>query len=227
MVTDKPVCQKCGRIHVTFYGGPACRAHLTSDGVTPCKQSPINGAAVCRSHGGASRVARVKAEERRALMAAQGEIATLMRECDIPEQHPVEGLLEVVRVSGAMMRLLTLKVGELREEPELEEVLVEGAGGALSTRLRARGEAFWGLNHLDEMTPHIYVQMLRTWADRYERACKTALEAGVAERQVQIAERQGELFAAAIRGILTDLDVINHPEATAIVRRHLTALPAS
>jgi hypothetical protein len=103
---------------------------------------------------------------------------------------------------------------------------VEGAGGTLTTKKASSGDGFWGLNHQGEMVPHIYLQLLRTWAERYERACKTALEAGVAERQVQIAEKQGELVATAIRAILVDLGVADHPDAMSVVRRHLTALPA-
>lgn len=196
---DKKICDDCGKIHVTVWGTPACIAHISGSGKTiPCKRAPIAGANVCRSHGGALTVTKVKAAERLALMAAQGEIADLMRDCDIPEQHPVDGLLEVVRVSGAMMRLLTIKVGELREEPEINEVLVEGKDGSLTTRKETAGEAFWGLNAQGEMTPSIYVQLLRVWTERYERACKTALDAGIEERRIRLAEDTSETFFKAL-----------------------------
>lgn len=198
-MSDKEVCESCGKIHLTYWGTPACTGHLkNSGGKEPCSKNPIRGHHVCRTHGGALKTTQAKAEENLALMGAMGEIGQLMRECDIPEQHPIDGLLEVVRLSGAMVRLLSIKVGELAEEPEVREVLVEGGDGSLSTKRVTDGEAFWGLNARGEMTPSIYVQMLETWTGRYERACKTALEAGIEERRIRLAEETSETFFTAL-----------------------------
>lgn len=193
------ICEDCGKVHKTRTGTQACKAHLVGTGKTmPCSRPPIAGGFVCRTHGGALEKTKIMAAQRLALMSAQGEIADLMRECDIPEQHPVDGLLEVVRVSGSMMRLLTIKVGELAENPTITEVLVEGKDGSLSTKRVANDEAFWGLNSRGEMTPSIYVQLLQVWTERYERACKTALEAGIEERRIRLAEDTSETFFSAL-----------------------------
>lgn len=198
-VIDKPICDTCGKIHVTRYGTPSCTAHIAGSGKTqPCSKSALAGMRVCRSHGGAVPSVQAATAKRLALMSAQGEIADLMRECDIPEQHPIDGLLEVVRVSGSMMRLLTIKVGELREEPDISEVLVEGPGDSLTTKRVSSGDAFWGLDHYEEMIPSLYITLLKTWTERYERACKTALEAGIEERRIQLAEDTSETFFAAL-----------------------------
>ena len=195
----KKICDKCGKIHVTVHGTVACKAHRAgTDFKEPCKKSPIAGHEVCRTHGGALTKTKIAASERLALMAARGEIADLMRECDIPDQHPIDGLLEVVRVSGSMMRLLTIKVGELREDPTISEVLVEHADGTLETKRVSSGDAFWGLDSKEEMVPSIYVQLLRVWTERYERACKTALEAGIEERRIQLAEDTSDVFFKAL-----------------------------
>lgn len=195
----KKICEACGKIHVTPKGNVACKAHLSdrSEQLTPCSRDPIRGGFVCRSHGGAIKATQVAAQERLALMSAQGEIANLMRECDIPEQHPIDGLLEVVRVSGSMMRLLTIKVGELAEEPVIHEVLEE-TDNSIEIRRVTDGEAFWGLNAREEMAPSIFVGMLHQWTERYERACKTALDAGIEERRIQLAEDTSETFFLAL-----------------------------
>lgn len=199
MAADKEICGSCGKIHLTSRGGPACRGHKTgTDKQVACTKAPIAGGFVCRTHGGALTKTKVAAAQRLAFMSAQGEIAELMRECDVPEQHPIDGLLEVVRISGSMMRLLTLKVGELAEEPGVEDVLVEGRGGELSTKRVATEDAFWGLDKDGQMTPHIYVQLLRLWTERYERACKTALEAGIEERRIRLAEDTVDTFFTAL-----------------------------
>lgn len=220
------ICEDCGKVHKTSKGGQACKAHLTGSGKTqPCKRPPIAGGFVCRTHGGALEKTQIAAAKRLALMSAQGEIADLMRECDIPDQHPIDGLLEVVRVSGSMMRLLTIKVGELAENPEIVEVLVESKDGELSTKRVAKEDAFWGLNSKGEMTPSIYVELLRVWTERYERACKTALEAGIEERRIRLAESTTEtLFAAlskalAAVGITPDLRDQLHQALAAELRK--------
>lgn len=184
--TDKPVCAKCGKIHLTWQGNPACSGHRSGDPTQPCAKNPLRGMRVCRTHGGALPASVKARDERLALMDAQGEIAQLMRECDIPEQHPIEGLLAVVRVSGSMMRLLTIKVGELTEDPEV------------NTKRVAGDDAFWGLDKDGQMTPHIYVKLLHIWTTRYERACKTALEAGIEERRIRLAEDTADTFFSAL-----------------------------
>lgn len=142
------------------------------------------------------------------MMSAQGEIAELMRDCDVgAEMDPVKGLMEVVRISGTMMRLLVIKVGELSEDPEIQEILVEGRDGDLSTKLKAGRDGFWGLSKDGEMVGHVYLTLLKQWAERYEKACATALSAGVAERQVKLAENQAELLATAVKAILTGLNL--------------------
>lgn len=222
MSADKEICSRCGKIHLTHWGHPACVAHRANiHPLEPCTKHPKNGMKVCRSHGGALPANIVAATERLALMSTQGQIADLMRECDIPDQHPIEGLLDVVRVTGSMVRLLTVKVGELQEEPTFEDVLVEGSDGSLSIKKVPTGDAFWGVNHEGEMVPHIYVQLLKTWSERFERACKTALDAGVAERQVRLAESEGELVATAIKGILSSLNLT--PEQWSIAPKVVAA----
>lgn len=127
-------------------------------------------------------------------MSAEGEIAELMRDVDVPDQHPVDGLLEVVRVSGAMMRLLTIKVGELNHSPGDVTLAVSGEGDLIETAK----QGFWMPNHQREMVAHTYVQLLGTWSERYARACKLALDANIDERLVRNAEQTSELMFKAI-----------------------------
>ncbi len=198
-MTDKPICKKCGKIHLTWQGAPACKAHRkNTNPPEPCTKNKMKGTDMCRSHGGAAGP-QGKQIERLAFMEAQGEIATLMRECDIPDQHPIDGLLEVVRVSGSMVRLLTVKVGELAEDPSVSEVIEENTKtGDLKVKRVADDHAFWGLTKDGEMAPHIYVQLLKIWTERYEKACATALNAGIEERRVRLAEDTADTFFTAL-----------------------------
>lgn len=193
------ICEKCGKVHVTWTGHPACAAHLKhTDPPQPCSRLPVKNKKVCRPHGGATPHSPAQLNKI-ALMEAQGAIADLMRDCDIPEQHPIDGLLEVVRVSGSMMRLLTVKVGELAEDPSVQEYLeTNPKTGDISLRRVAGEDAFWGLTKDGEMAPHIYVQLLKLWTERYEKACSTALSAGIEERRIRLAEDTADAFFTAL-----------------------------
>lgn len=196
----KTICEKCGKIHVTWHGHPSCSAHkFKSDPLEPCHKPPKGNMGVCRNHGATLPSVIAASQRRLGLLTAQGEIADLMRECDIPEQHPIDGLLEVVRVSGSMMRLLTVKVGELQEDTSVKEVLDENKKtGDIRTRRVAGEDAFWGLDKDGQMTPHVYVQLLKVWTERYERACATALSAGIEERRIRLAEDTADTFFSAL-----------------------------
>jgi hypothetical protein len=80
----------------------------------------------------------------------------------------------------------------------------------------------------DEKSPLVCQGLYGAWLDRAAKHAKLALDAGVAERQVAIAEREGEMLAGVIKAILGDLGLSKEQqrEAPAVVRRHLTALSA-
>jgi hypothetical protein len=175
---------------------PSCTAHKKrTDPPEPCPNPRVTGTTVCRMHGGANTAVRAAGRQRAALVAAEGEIAQLMNEVDLPEQHPIDGLLEVVRVSGAMMRLLTIKVGQLDHKPGGVDLAVSPEGDLLETQ----AHGFWMPGaYRNEMVAHTYVQLLGTWSERYARACKLALDANIDERLVRNAEQTSETMFKAI-----------------------------
>src|SRR3954452_17688214 len=80
----------------------------------------------------------------------------------------------------------------------------------------------------DEKIPLVYQGLYGAWLDRAAKHAKLALDAGVAERLVRLAESQGELVAQVIKSILGDLALTSEQraKAPASVRRPLTALSA-
>lgn len=205
----KTICEKCGKIHVTWHGHPSCKGHKHgTDPLEPCSKPPKGLTGFCRSHGATLPALARKSETKLALMSAQGEIADLMRECDIPDQHPIDGLLEVVRVAGSMMRLLTVMVGELAEDTEVREMVEVTGKDIFKTRLVADNDAFWMLDKDGQMVSHIYVQLLKIWSERYERACATALSAGIEERRIRLAEDTADTFFSALSKALVEVDLL-------------------
>ncbi|NAZ73910.1 hypothetical protein GTQ99_00495 [Kineococcus sp. T13] len=74
-----------------------------------------------------------------------------------------------------------------------------------------------------------YQQLYGEWTERAARFSKMALDAGVAERQVRVVERQGELVAQVIKTILDGLQLTKAQRSLApqLVRTALLQLEAA
>ncbi len=69
--------------------------------------------------------------------------------------------------------------------------------------------------------PTVYVALLGKERERLVKVAAECVRLGLDARRVDLAEQQGRLIAGVLRGVLADLGVADHPEAPAIVRRHL------
>ena len=163
-----------------------CTAGARSTG-DRCKRRAVPGADVCVIHGGAA--PQVQAAARRRLLAAETarEVGALLAEVapDVTDIDPVEGILEALRCAWAMRRMLELVVAELSTAP--------GSAGAI------------GPDHKGDGKPHAYLALLGEWTERQGRLSKMAADAGVAERQVRLAEAEADLLARAFRAFATAL----------------------
>lgn len=77
--------------------------------------------------------------------------------------------------------------------------------------------------------PSVWMELYQTERDHLVRTCIAAIKAGVAERKVQIAERQGQLIASMMFAFIHDLELGLTPDqimsAPRLIRKHLMALP--
>lgn len=169
------------------------------------------GTGRCKLHGGASPNAEVAG----AVALARREMAVMGRPLDM---EPHEALLECIRIAAGEVQYASERIAELDAS--------QAVGPVVTTRPR-KGE--YGMEQHGDVVEehgqpavHIWVEVRHRAMDRLVNYSKIALSAGVAERQVRIAEQQGQLLAQAIRGILADLGVADRPEVPAIVRKHLT-----
>lgn len=178
-----------------------------------------NGIGTCKLHGGSTRNARVSAAKKEAAMAA----VTLGAPIDI---GPLDALLWCVRIAAGEVAYFTMQVSLLqdseiagRTRQDKERPLSYGKDGEDSARNVT--ETTWGLPAL-----HVWVAARQAALDRLARYSKMALEAGVAERQVQLAERYGELIGRIIGNILDGLTLNEEQQAKApdLVRKHLAAI---
>lgn len=160
-------CPKCHQEHHP----DRCSAHNSAG--LQCGKAPMNGATVCRTHGGSAPQVKAAAEERQLEAKADGELRKLWvgLENAVAVTDPVASMAQL---AGALEQLLD-QVGE-----KVNEISTIGAGRDLS---QVRGEIV-----LLERTASLLAKVLDSMA-----------RLGIAERQVQIQQEQAEFISAAFR----------------------------
>lgn len=188
-----------------------------------CRRLPVVGSTICMVHGGANKAIRKKGRERRAKELAERELVELGHQ--IEGTDPTLALLGLVAEAAGNVAFLRRKVQQL-EQGYVGRVYRERIAEDEDDPGEP-GQGIVGPNHLGDGAPHVYLVLYADWSDRLARYSKMAIEAGIVERQVQLAERQGELIAQVIRGVLGDLGVPGTPETAAVVRKHLSLAASS
>lgn len=204
-----------------------------SKGRGECHGVAITGTDACRMHAGVSlEVAKAQGQARITAFNALGAQ---------PGMQPGVVVLAALHMSWLRAhlyaRLLEEQVGAQAEEPvggwgesqRAEDGHPVGVGGQPSAAgvaglighqysadkmagIFASGEAVRALVTLEAQE-----------RDRAVRYAKTAHDMGIAEREVRLAEQQGELLATVIRNVLGDLDLTEEQQGRvpAVVQRHL------
>lgn len=189
-----------------------CAAHRSGAPWVPCMAWPVRGGRVCRAHGGGARQVRdaadrsMQEEEARAAAARHA----LPRDVD-----PGTALLEEVRRSAGLVEWLWQQI--IQVEPG---ALIRG------TRLIRRTDTPDGPITVTEVGPgvNLWWKLHQEERRHLTGVCRSALEAGVAERQIRLAERQGELIADGITWLLAELGHEGDERAVQAAHRMLTCL---
>lgn len=176
----------------------------------PCGNHAVQGAKVCRMHGASSPQAKAKAAQR----VAEQKAAKSMRLFASPvEVDPGQALLDLVHWTAGEVEYWREQVRALADEDP--NALTWGV-----VREKVGGEDY---GTTLEAKPNVAYTMLYAAQDRLEKYATAALRAGVAERQIKLAEKHGHLLAQVIRGIYADLDLTPDQQARSgeIAARHL------
>jgi hypothetical protein len=162
---------------------------------TPCRSWPVDGADKCRMHLG-KRVGPVKARAK-----AERAVATY----GLPtEVDPHDALLqEVHRTAGHVSWL-----GDVVADLERDDV----------RQWRHTGEegGFWDVS--------VWVELYQRERTHLVRVAKAAIDAGIDERRVRLAEEQGQIIVQVLKATLAELGVEVTPDVAATVGRHLRAV---
>lgn len=214
----KPGCPLEGQVH------PMCAGHRKrTDPPEPCGAQPVTGADKCRFHGFAKGAPGRAGADRRATEAQilAGPVAKLLDRYRPTGEKLPDRMLGLCDQLGAMVGVLRVLVADLDV-------------GTL-----------YGPDHLGDNRAHVLVSMYRDFLAEYRVALRDATAMRLDETRTRLMEREGELVAGILRGVLEDLlatlgrlvesgqldrrvhDELVNVELRAIVERHLTAASAA
>jgi hypothetical protein len=167
------------------HGKPRCGAHARSTG-KPCKRgagagTDHPGRGLCSNHGGSSPGGIAQAER----IAAEQAVAAFGLQLD--GTPPGKILLREIARSSGMVGHLAWGVASRRITPSAQP------GGTPTVTVEQRGRT------------HPLVVMLRDERTTLRQLIEAALRAGIEERQLALAEREGAQIAAAFHGLFTEL----------------------
>lgn len=169
--------------------------------------TPHPGAGRCKLHGG-STPSHVAAGVR---VLAEQAVKTYGLPVDI---SPTEALLAEVRWTAGHVAWLREQIQALEAKMLIwSEAKREDVGAA----------EFTGVNITEAAVPHVWLDLYQRERKHLLDVCKAAIQAGIEERRVRLAESQGALLASVIRKILDDLKLTPEQNAMVpeVVPRHL------
>jgi hypothetical protein len=184
-----------------------CSATAKSTG-RRCTRPAVQGATVCRYHGGSAPQTARKAARRLALGEALAELGRLGRPVEV---DPAEAMLEMVYEAAGNVAVLRQLVQRLQVND------VDAGTGAIEGEIEnRRGEPpVPGIGDIDrselgvsiasrvdpgnwKAAPHVWVVMYDEERERLVRWSKACRDAGVDERRVRLAEDRGAQIAAVL-----------------------------
>ena len=193
-------CPDCGQAHIR-----GCRGHKDWQRAIPCRNWPRRGTTVCDAHGGNAPQVKAKA-------AVRAEIQNW-------------GLGDTTLDPGVvLLRLVTQSAWRVERYAAAIQRAVDDAGGDLEKALT--GDTYTvGEDGRAVKTGEYIRAMTRLEGEERDRCASfatKAVAAGLAERQVKLAERQGAMMAGVILAVLGDLGVsVDGEQVRGLVAAHV------
>lgn len=175
----------------------------------------------CRLHVGST-----KNHKKSAAIQEAGDIITKNVVMGIPlDVDPMDALLWCVRITAGEVAYCSWRVEQLEDDEAIllpKETTVRDATGE-------HAESYEEVKKSNLAELNIWVKVRQNSIERLAKYSKMAIDAGVAQRQVELAEHAGEGLSLAIRTILEQLRLTADQEERApqIVRSALRALEAA
>lgn len=214
------MCETCGQEHRPAQpGARACKGHRTFETVdgervplehpAPCRGAAMHGQDVCHAHGGKAPQARAAAAKRLAEDQA-AQYLTKLGEVVVVDVDPGEQMLRLIAITAAEVEWFRTKAYDLAAKN-----LIWGR-----TRKKSGGDDR-GTTH--EARKNIWLAIYHEQRDKLAALCAKAIEIGLREREVRLAEQQLQTLVNFVDSLLTDLGHDpTDPEVAEVVHRNFT-----
>lgn len=166
----------------------------------------------CKLHGGSTATHRKHAAKLQAAAEANrlGVVMGLPIEVD-----PLEALLRCIWIAAGEVSYCSDRISELGDDEAVVNYHESQTGSEISYEKTSTAAEL-----------NIWIVARRDAMDRLAKYSKMAIDAGVAERQVRVAEKLGGIIGALVQSVLGDLDLSAKQldAAPGIVRKHLARI---
>lgn len=164
----------------------------------------------CRKHLGNTPTHRKAAK----LQKVQKEVDAIILYGPQREVTPHEALLEEIWRTAGIVSWLEGKVREYGEADDLVWGVVETEEGTRGSTVKQAAR------------PSVWLTLFQKERRHLVDVSRVAIAAGIAERQVKLAEQQGAIIAEVLRGTLKDLGIKDDAKVAKVLRKHLVAVSA-
>lgn len=180
------------------------------------KNTDHYGYGICAFHGGNMRPLQQSAAKEEAMVTVRRIMGPAI------EIEPMEALLMCVKIAAGEVAYATWKIDQIQDD----EVLIAETSETVRDATGEKAESYTETTKTNLVQLNIWIVTRQQATDRLARYSKMALDAGVAERQVILAEQAGDTLAVAIRSILDGLSLTAEQEERApqLVRGALETL---
>lgn len=178
------------------------------------------GVGKCKLHGGASPQAEVSG----ALQLARHEAVVMG--VPIDDRDPWTWLKRCIAIAGGELEYASAMVAQLTPDEVVGPVVTSHTRPA--KRDRGADHQTKTVTEVRHGPPelHVWIKVRAGALDRCAQLSVMAIRAGLAEREVRLAEEAGQALADLLRGVLGDLGVpLNDPRTREVVTRRLALLP--
>jgi hypothetical protein len=179
-----------------------CTARAKSTG-KQCAKLAIPGGTTCRMHGSSTSASKAAAARRLARAEAERFVAKFASEDAARNPDAHRQLAKLINTSSGLVSFYEAQCRRL-DPDALVWGDVEARTDHQGTTVIQRGEV------------NVWLRLYNDERKELRQLCRVAIDAGLAEREVRLAEQHGALIAQVLRDVLSDLELTAEQQTRAL-----------